>query len=193
MRERSISIKIPFERVGVLIGPRGRVKRAIEKVLRVRIDVNGEEGDVKMASSDPDPSLLFRARDIVHAIGRGYSPERAFALFNEDMNLRVIDLRELFGSTSDIQRVKSRIIGRAGKTRRIIEEETATSISVYGYTVSMIGDLDHLEVANEAVEMLIRGVLHRSVYKYLNMKRDDLRKIEMELWKPTAKSLNKDG
>ncbi len=193
MRERSISIKIPFERVGVLIGPRGRVKRAIEKVLRVRIDVNGEEGDVKLASSDPDPSLLFRARDIVHAIGRGYSPERAFALFNEDMNLRVIDLRELFGSTSDIQRVKSRIIGRAGKTRRIIEEETATSISVYGYTVSMIGDLDHLEVANEAVEMLIRGVLHRSVYKYLNMKRDDLRKIEMELWKPTAKSLNKDG
>lgn len=192
MTERSISIKIPLERVGVLIGPGGRVKGAIEKKLGVRIEVDSGEGDVKLASSEPDPSLLFRARDIVQAVGRGFSPERAFKLFNEDMILSIIDLRELFGSASEIQRVKSRIIGQAGKTRRIIEEETTTIVSVYGYTVSIIGDLDHLEVAKEAVEMLIRGVLHRSVYKYLNMKRDYLRKIEMELWKPTPEILKKE-
>lgn len=192
MTERSINIKIPLERVGVLIGVRGHVKDTIEKRLGVKIIINSKDGDVNLTSSDPDPSLLFRARDIVLTIGRGFSPEKAFKLLNEDINLCVIDLRELFESISDITRVKSRIIGKAGKTRRILEEETTTSISVYGYTVSIIGDLEHLEVAKEAVEMFIRGVLHRNVYKYLSMKRNDLRKTEMELWKPTPELLNKE-
>lgn len=191
MSEHSINLKIPLERVGVLIGSSGRVKETIEGKLKVSIEVDSQGGDVKVVCASPDPSLLFRARDMVLAIGRGFSPERAFKLLSEDMSLCVIDLRELFESPSDIQRVKSRIIGREGKARRIIEAETMTGISVYGYTVSIIGDVDHLEVAREAVEMLIRGVLHRNVYKYLSAKRNDLRKIEMELWKPAPESVKR--
>jgi len=189
MSEHSIHIKIPLNRVGVLIGSGGLVKKTVEEKLRLKIDVDSRTGDIELVSSEPDPSLLFRARDIVLAIGRGFSPERAFKLLNEDLNLYVIDLQEFFKSPSDIQRVKSRIIGKKGKTRRIIEEETMTSLSVYGDTVSIIGDIEHLEAAREAVEMLIRGVLHRSVYRYLDIKRSELRKIEMELWKSTPEIL----
>lgn len=192
MTEHSISVKIPLERVGVLIGSGGRVKEAIEKKLQSRIDVSSEDGNVTLTSAENDPSLLFRARELVQAIGRGFSPERAFKLFNEDFTLFIIDLRELFDSPSDIQRVKSRVIGKAGKTRRIIEEETNTSVSVYGYTISIIGDLEHLEVSKEAIDMLIRGNLHRNVYKYLDVKRNELRKVEMEIWKTNPEALKKE-
>jgi ribosomal RNA assembly protein len=117
------------------------------------------------------------------AIGRGFSPKKAFSLFDENVNLYIIDLQDFLRSPSDIQRVKSRIIGTKGKTRRIIEEETMTSLSIYGDTISIIGDIEHLKVAKEAIDMFIRGAYHRSVYRYLNMKRNELREIEMELWK----------
>lgn len=192
MSERNIHVKIPLERVGVLIGTKGRVKEAIEKKLDVKIDVDSISGDIGLASSNSDPSLLFRARDIVLAVGRGFSPEKSFRLLNEDLNLYIIDLRELFRSVSDIQRVKSRIIGRGGKTRQIIEEETMTNISIYGHTISIIGDVEHIDVAKEAVEMLIKGALHRDVYRYLDKKRNELRNIEMELWKSPSDILKKE-
>ncbi len=191
MSERNIHVKIPVERVGALIGTEGRVKEAVEKRLDVKLEVDSDSGDVELTSTCPDPSVLFRARDIVLAIGRGFSPETSFRLLNENMNLYVIDLRELFRSAADIQRVKSRVIGKGGKTRRIIEEETLTNISVYGHTVALIGDVEHVAVAKEAVEMLLKGILHRDVYKFLDRKRSELRDVEMELWASPSEILKK--
>jgi ribosomal RNA assembly protein len=185
MSERNIRIKIPLTRVGALIGADGLVKQTIENQFDLTLEVESHTGNVELRSANPDPSLLLRARDVVLAIGRGFSPERAFKLFNGDLLLYIIDLEQFLKSPSDIQRVKSRVIGRRGKTRRIIEENTMTSISIYGDTIAIIGDVEHLDVAREAINLLMKGALHRSVYRFLERRRSELRKIEMELWKPT--------
>lgn len=186
MSENITRFKIPVERVGVLIGAEGNAKKIIEKKFNVDIEVNGETGDIEVFSNTKtvEPSLIFRVRDIILAVGRGFSPEKAFRLFNEDVNFGIIDLRDIFGkSLSDIQRVKGRIIGKNGKTRQIIEELTGASISVYGHTISIIGELSQFDVAREAVEMFIEGRMHKSVYGFLHRKRADLKKEELELWK----------
>jgi len=179
-------VKIPKERIGVLIGPNGETKREIEENLNVRLEVNSGSGDVTINLNEDsnDPFQLFRARDIVLAIGRGFSPQRAFRLMrNEDDILTIIDLREIFGKNkSDIKRVKGRIIGKDGKTRRIIEESTETYISVYGHTVSIIGGVEGSRIAREAIDMLIRGSQHATVYRFLQRKRHELKKRELELW-----------
>jgi len=63
----------------VLIGPQGTVKDHIEKNLSVRLDVESETGDItlSLAEDEDDPSLLFKARDVVLAIRKGFSPDRA--------------------------------------------------------------------------------------------------------------------
>ena len=155
MNIRTINVKIPIERVGVLIGSEGRVKETIEKRLELGIDVDSRTGVISITSSGPDPSLLLRARDIVFSIGRGFSPDRAFRLFDEDEILLVINLLEIFGAPSAVKRIKSRIIGKNGKTRRLLEEDTMTNISVYGNTISIIGDIEHLKVAREAIDMFM--------------------------------------
>lgn len=179
-------VKIPKERIGVLIGPEGRDKQRIEETLRVELQIDSQTGDVTINLNEGvnDPSLLFKARDYVSAVGRGFSPERAFKLLeNEENTLTIIDLREIFGrSLSDVQRVKGRIIGKEGKTRKIIEELTETSISVYGHTVSIIGGVEQTEVAREAINMLIKGSQHATVYRYLNRKRQELKRRRLELW-----------
>jgi ribosomal RNA assembly protein len=179
-------LKIPKERVGVLIGPEGRTKKSIEEKLSVELQIDSDAGDVTimMAEKAADPSALFRAKDVITALGRGFSPEHAFRLIrDEEAMLEVVDLRSVFGkSDADIKRVQGRIIGMNGKTRRIIEELTDTSVSVYGHTVSIIGTLEQVQVAREAIEMLVKGSMHGTVYRFLHRKRRELRKKMLELW-----------
>jgi len=184
----STFVKVPRERIGALIGPNGRVKESLEKELSVDLQIDSQTGDITitLSSTATDPSPLFRAKEVITAIGRGFSPERAFRLVQDDDTLLlVIDLRDIVGrSQSDIKRLKGRVIGKEGKTRKIVEELTDAGISVYGHTVSIIGDTDQAEVAREAIQMLVRGSQHRTVYRYLHRKRRELKKKRLELWEP---------
>lgn len=188
-------VKIPKDRIGALIGPDGRVKERIEKQLHIEIGVDSETGDVTLTLSPnaEDPSVLFRAKELVTAIGRGFAPERAFRLLQDDEALlEVIDLREIFGrSLSELERLKGRIIGQEGKTRRIIEELTDAEVSVYGHTVSIIADAEEMDIAREAVKMLLQGRQHNSVYRFLHKKRRELKKKKLELWEKPPEKLEK--
>jgi len=179
-------IKIPKERVGVLIGPEGRTKKNIEEKLSVELQIDSEAGDVTimMAEKAADPSMLFKAKDVVTALGRGFSPEHAFRLIrDEEAILDIIDLRTVFGkSEADIKRVKGRIIGMNGKTRRIIEELTDTNVAIFGHTVTIIGTVEQVQAAREAIEMLVRGSMHSTVYRFLHRKRRELKKKMLEIW-----------
>jgi ribosomal RNA assembly protein len=180
-----LRIRVPLERIGVLIGHKGKTKSAIEENLGVLIDIDGETGNVEIAAKpEGNPANVFRARDVVTAIGRGFSPENAFRLFSEESHLLVIDLSDFCGkSVSCIKRIKARIIGTNGKARRNLEELTRTRISIYGDTVAVIGDIEHCEAAREALMMLIRGNTHRTVYNFLRSRRAELKRIETELWR----------
>ena len=183
-------VKIPRDRIGALIGPEGEAKQYIEDQLQVGLQIDSQTGDVtiNLDKDVQDPSLLFKAKDCVLAVGRGFSPDRAYKLLQDEENmLTVIDLREIFGrSDSDIQRVKGRIIGKEGKTRKVIEELSETSISVYGHTISMIGGVEQSEIAREAVNMFIKGSQHATVYRYLQRKKQDLKKRRLELWEDST-------
>ncbi|HVP92706.1 MAG TPA: KH domain-containing protein [Acidobacteriota bacterium] len=192
MARASAFLRIPKERVGVLIGPEGQTKKSIEEKLSVELQIESEDGGITVTMNEKaeDPSLLFKAKDVITAIGRGFSPEHAFRLIrNEEAILDVIDLRSIFGrSESDIKRIKGRIIGMDGKTRMIIEELTDTDVAVYGHTVSIIGNIEEAQAAREAIQMLINGSMHSAVYRFLHRKRRELKKKKLELWeKPMDK------
>ena len=184
-------IKIPANRIGALVGPDGTVKNVIERKLSVSLEVDSESGTVQiiLPATSEDPTVLFRAKEVVTAIGRGFAPDHAFRLLDDDeIVFEVIDLRERVGrSTSDMKRLKGRVIGKEGKTRRIIEELSEANISVYGHTISIIGYPDQASIAREAVSMLIGGSLHGTVYRYLHKKRRDIKKQRLQLWEPTRR------
>lgn len=159
--------------------------------MAIELQIDSQTGDVTiiMTEKSTDPSVLFRAKEVVTAVGRGFSPEHAFRLIDdEDALLDVIDLRITFGkSESDIKRVKGRIIGMDGKTRRLIEELAGANVAVYGHTVCIIGNIDQSQTAREAVEMLVKGSLHATVYRFLHRKRREMKKKMLELWEKPEK------
>jgi len=174
-----LHIKIPDERIGVLVGPKGSTKRTLEEKTGAELDVDSETGSVTVTSGE-DPLQSMRLVDTVQAIARGFSPERAMTLLDEDiLMLDVMDLSNVAHTKNGMARIKGRIIGKDGRTRETMERLTNAMISVYGKTVSIIGNPDQIRVARTAIEMLIDGAPHGSVYGYLEKKRQDLIQSDM--------------
>ncbi len=168
----SYEIKIPQERVAVLVGKEGATKKEIEEQTQCKLQIS-KEGDVTIEGVDP--LLLYITREIVHAIGRGFNPKIALNLLKTDYILELIDLKDALGKSRNTQeRLKGRIIGTAGKSREEIERLSETNICVYGKTVGIIGEVSHATLAREAIAMLLSGSMHKTVYQYLEKKRRDM-------------------
>ncbi len=169
-------LKIPEDRVAVLIGANGETRNHIEKLTNTHLDIDSESGAITISPKKEmdDPLGVWKTSHIVKAIGRGFNPNTALKLINDDYYLEVIKLSLFVGkSKKALSRYKGRIIGKDGRTREIIVDMADVDMAIYGKTVSIIGTIENLEVAKEAVIMILNGSRHKSVYSFLENKKKD--------------------
>ncbi|MCX8208287.1 MAG: KH domain-containing protein [Sulfolobales archaeon] len=182
-----VYLRIHEDRLGALIGEGGRVVRDLEARLGVRVTVNSVDSSVivEPASAYTPASNIIKCQEIIKAIDYCYSYERASRLYDDDVVLLVLDLKDFAGSSeSHLQRVKGRIIGEEGRARKTLEEMTGTYISVCRDYVAIIGDYTRAELARQAVEMLAQGRQHSTVYKFLDRALRELkRKESVDIWR----------
>ena len=162
------------------MGPGGSIKHLIEEKTKTTLEIDSETGTVSIASAE-DPLQGLRVMDLVKAIGRGFSPERAMAILDDEMlMLDVLDISKMASTKSDMERIKGRIIGKDGRSREIMERLSGTKVSVYGKTVSVLGYPEQIRVARTAIEMLLDGAPHGNVYSFLEKKHQELAKEELK-------------
>ncbi|VVC02107.1 Uncharacterised protein [uncultured archaeon] len=169
-------IKIPSERVGVLLGTSGETKDYLEQRMKVTISVDAD-GQVEIGG---DPIDEFVGKDIIKAIGRGFEPQVALKLLSDDYGFKIIDLRDYANNDKAMHRIIGRIIGEKGRTKQIITEELGSLVAVYGHTVSVISRLDTLDYALTGIFKLIEGSNHASVYAYLEKCRRKIKEAEIK-------------
>lgn len=170
--EYSSELKIPEERIAVIIGTEGATKKLIEEQTGCKLEIS-PDGDVIISCSDG--FKMFAAQEIVKAIARGFNPDVALLLLKPDYAFELIELKDVAGkSRNTLLRMKGRIIGEKGKSRREIENLTDTHISVYGKTVGIIGEISGASLARQAIGMLIDGAMHKTVYRYLERKKKEI-------------------
>jgi len=180
-------VRIPVERVGAVIGKEGATKRFLEEEMGVTLSVDSREGIVTVRADSALKTDPFSATRVIEAIGRGFSPQRAKRLLDEGTALEVIDLRAYAGrSANSLARIRGRVIGLKGKSRRVIEELTSCHVSVYGRTVAIIGEAGEVQLASEAVKSLATGSQHKTVYNTLQKARTKRKMERMFLWEGTS-------
>jgi ribosomal RNA assembly protein len=175
-------IRIPKERVAVLIGTNGEIKREIELRTGAKIAIDSGSGEVEVDTSKVfEPILSLTVMEIIKAIGRGISPDKALRLLQDNVYLRIVDIRDYAGKNKNrIIRMRSRVIGTNGKTRKTIETITGADMSIHGNTIVILGELYEVDIAATAVDMLLNGAEHSSVYKFLEGKRKQLKMSSLE-------------
>lgn len=170
--EFEYTLKIPKERIAVLIGTKGHEKQQLEKDIGVKITIDSKEGDVTISGSDA--LQVYNAREIIRAIARGFNPDTAKLLLKVDYGFDIININEYAKTKKDAERLKGRVIGQDGKARATLEQLTGTHICVYGKTIGIIGPFDLLILARRAIETLLSGSMHASVYRWLEKRKKEI-------------------
>jgi ribosomal RNA assembly protein len=172
--EYSYELKIPKDRVAVLIGKDGETKHLIEENTKSKLNVDSTEGDVRVTGKDP--LLLLQTREIIQAIGRGFNPDIALLLLKQDYSFELMNLMDYVKGKNHLMRIKGRVIGSEGKSRKTIEMLTECYISVYGKTVGIIGEVEGVQQARKAVDSLLSGSNHANVFRTLERYRRELKR-----------------
>ncbi|MFA5049831.1 MAG: KH domain-containing protein [Candidatus Micrarchaeia archaeon] len=166
-------VKIPKERIGVLLGEGGKTKKRIEETATITLRVNSE-GEIILEGEE---DKIYFGTEVIKAIGRGFSPDDAIKIITKNKSFFMINLKEFANTPNATTRIKARVIGENGKVKSEIESATGCTISVYGKTIGIIGDYDSIEYAKEAITKIIKGSQHSTIFNYLA---DARRKIIQE-------------
>ncbi|MBD3203560.1 RNA-processing protein [Candidatus Woesearchaeota archaeon] len=177
MAEFAYELKIPKDRIAVLIGKNGETKKYIEEETNTVLDIDSRDGDVIVKGTDA--LSLYSTRSIIKAIGRGFNPKIAQLLLKQDYSFELINIYDYI-KENHLKRVKGRLIGSKGKTRRLIEKLSDTFISIYGKTVGIIGRIEDVGIAKRAVISLIQGSPHSNVYMWLEKMRREKKRRQFE-------------
>ena len=176
------TIRIPIDRVGSVVGKSGRTKLWIEEKCYVNLDIDSRSGEIHISTDDKISNPLL-AVDLIQSIAHGFSKVRASNLLDEDKFLSIIDLTQYYKKSShSISRIKSRVIGQNGKARQVMEELSDTNISVYGHSVSIIGSFEQIKLIENAINLLISGAQHKTVYALLQKSRTQAKLDGLQLW-----------
>ena len=163
-------------RIPVFIGKNGEMKARFEEEFSCSIEVDSQNGEVTVISEEAlDTFVLGHA---IEAINLGHNPEHTFMLADEHFVLDIIDVKSMVRDSKRLQSVMGRVIGKDGSTRRAIEEITKCWVAVVEEKVSVIGPFENVQLVHEALDMLISGASHKSIYSYLERNRP-IKKTEL--------------
>ncbi len=178
-------VKIPLERIKVLTSNEKQVIKELESrtLTKVSIDEVNSYATIEPSTPNTPVANVIKAREFINAVSVGFPPEKAWRLLSDDQILLIIDLRTVIGdSQNHLTRIKGRVIGEGGKVKKNIEEITGTYVSIYEDYISIIGDYENVNIARNAIEMLIQGSQHSTVYKYLDRAAHNVKKRTVTLW-----------
>ncbi len=106
------SIKIPKNRIGVLIGKNGETKKKIEEKSGATLDIDSNSGQVEIDTREiEDPILSLKVEDVVKAVGRGFNPEKALEILRDEVDFVLIDIRAWVGKSKNaVRMMRGRVI-----------------------------------------------------------------------------------
>ncbi len=156
-------ILIPHKRAELLD------KSALKKLSeRLNCKLTSEDNQITIEGEHYDE---YNAKNVITALGRGFELDKAYRLLSEDYFFQQINLKDTFRSKDQITRVKSRVIGSEGKAKEYIEAVSGADIAVFGSSISIIGRIDDLKVADAAIRILVGGGTHKTAYKVMEKER----------------------
>ncbi len=140
-------------------------RKKLEKELGVRITNIGKD-----ISIDGKPENEYYAEMVIEALDMGFPFGVALLVKKEDNVIEVINIKD-YARRKDFKSIRARIIGKSGKTLRVLHELTECFFELKGNSVGILGDPERIKNAQEAVISIIKGTKQANVYSFLEKHR----------------------
>ncbi|MFP3177367.1 MAG: KH domain-containing protein [Thermocladium sp.] len=135
-----------------------------------RVSIRQEEGKATIIPQEGATlDDVISSKRIIEAINAGFPIEDALVLDDKDYLMEEINITDYVNKDKPgrVARLKGLIIGENGKAKRNIEELTETKINIKGSSIYIIGRFENAEAARNAIDMLLAGRQHSTVYRWL--------------------------
>jgi ribosomal RNA assembly protein len=140
----------------------------LEEKLNVKITIQKNQIMIK------GPTLEeFDASRVFEAIAFGFSVKKAIVLKNEEYLFRTVKIKD--HTKRNLSDIKSRLIGKKGKTKRVFADTSGCEILISESEVGIIGLAEDVQNVETAIINLIRGSKQTNMYRYLE-KQNQLKK-----------------
>lgn len=138
-----------------------REKKILEEKLSVKINIKGNN-----VSIEGDALEEYEASIVLEAMGFGFSAKNAIMLKDPNYSFTELNIKDI--KNKNLEVIRSRLIGRQGKTKKTIESISGCKIIIKeDNRVGIIGYAEELSSAITAITNLIRGSKQSNVYSYL--------------------------
>ncbi len=136
-------------------------KSKLEKELNVKISILGKEVTVEGSPEDE-----YLAGEIIDALEFGFPFSTAMLIKEEDQVFEILNIKD-YTKRKDMKSVRARIIGKKGGALRTLTELTKCHFEVKENKVGIIGDVEYIKNAQDAVIFVLQGSKHANVYSFL--------------------------
>jgi ribosomal RNA assembly protein len=122
----------------------------------------------------------FMAIEVLEAINLGFSADRALELKQNDFMLQTVHIKDIT-KRHDLERVRARIIGSQGRTLKTLQNLTNCDLAMNDNEIGLIGPIQEMEDAVQAVTSLVQGSKQGNVYGRLERRRKKKGRDDSEL------------
>ena len=164
----SLLLKVPKQRIGAVIGKQGETRREFEEMCDCKIKVDSGTGDIEITSENANAITFYRLEAVIKAIGRGFSPDHAKYLLDDNSTLNIINLHDLgIHTDKTMETRRARVIGSQGIIRKFLEDSLDCFIAIQGRTIAIIGEVSRIRICHEAIIRLLKGANVASIKKFI--------------------------
>jgi|TARA_Y100000310_G_C20357328_1_gene657292 ribosomal RNA assembly protein len=133
-------------------------KAKLEKTLGVKISNRGKEVSIQGKAEEE-----YIAEKVIDALNIGFPYSAAISIKTEDNVFEIINIKD-HTNRPNLERVRARIIGKAGRTLRTISNLTECNLERKGNDIGIIGPPENIENAQNAIISIIKGSKQSNVY-----------------------------
>ena len=143
-----------------------RNKEKLESNLKVKITNRGKEIFI-----EGHPEEEYYAEKVIDALDFGFSFSTAILIKKGDFIFEILNIKD-YTKRKDLERIKARIIGKGGKTLKVLHDLTECYFELNDNKVGIIGISEYVKNAEEAVVSIIKGAKQSNVYHFLEKNRE---------------------
>ena len=142
-----------------------RSKFRLQKELEIKLTNKGKNVFVNGPANKE-----FIAIEVLEAINLGFSADRALELTQNGFMLQTVHIKDIT-KRHDLERVRARIIGTQGRTLKTLQNLTNCDLAMNDNEIGLIGPIQEMEDAVQAVTSLVQGSKQGNVYGRLERQR----------------------
>jgi KH domain-containing protein len=140
-------------------------KKKLEEKLNLKLKIENKKVTI---SGEPEDEYV--GEKVILALDFGFGFNEALEIKEEGKMFEIVSIKK-YTKRKDFKTIRSRIIGKGGKTLKVLTQLTNCAFELKENEIAVIGYPEEIENGKKAIEDLIRGAKQSNVYAYLEKHR----------------------